>query len=50
MVLKVGQINKISLIKDSKGLIWRFVKFLLTEDVNIPKHSIAKGKFRFIRL
>ncbi len=40
---KVGQINTISLIKDNKGEYGVLVKFLLTEDVNIPKHSIAKA-------
>ncbi len=40
---KVGQINKISLIKDNKGQYGVLVKFLLTEDVQIPKHSIAKA-------
>jgi phospholipid/cholesterol/gamma-HCH transport system substrate-binding protein len=40
---KVGQINKISLIKDKNGKYGVLVKFLLTEDVNIPKHSIAKA-------
>ena len=40
---KVGQINKISLIKDSRGQYVVLVKFLLTEDVQIPKHSIAKA-------
>lgn len=40
---RVGQINKISLIKDSNGEYSVLVKFLLTEDVNIPKHSIARA-------
>lgn len=40
---KVGQINKISLIKDNKGAYGVLVKFLLSEDVQIPKHSIAKA-------
>jgi phospholipid/cholesterol/gamma-HCH transport system substrate-binding protein len=40
---KVGQINKISLIKDSRGQYGVLVKFLLTEDIQIPKHSIAKA-------
>lgn len=38
---KIGQVNKISLIKrDGKPMV--LVKFLLTEDINIPKGSIAK--------
>lgn len=40
---KVGQINKISLIKDRNGIYSVLVKFLLTEDIQIPKHSIAKA-------
>ena len=40
---KVGQINKISLIQDKNGQYVVLVKFLLTEDVQIPKHSIAKS-------
>lgn len=40
---KVGQINKISLIRDAKGEYSVLVKFLLTEEVNIPKHSVAKA-------
>ncbi len=39
---KVGQINKISLTKVN-GEYAVLVKFLLTEDVQIPKHSIAKA-------
>ena len=39
---KVGQVNKITLTKvDGKYAV--LVKFLLTEDVNIPKNSIAKA-------
>lgn len=40
---KVGQINKISLTQKSNGEYAVLVKFLLTEDVQIPKHSIAKA-------
>lgn len=40
---KVGQINKISLTQDKNGNYAVLVKFLLTEDVKIPKHSIAKA-------
>lgn len=40
---KVGQINKISLTKDKNGNYAVLVKFLLSEDVQIPKHSIAKA-------
>ncbi len=40
---KVGQINKISLTQDANGKYAVLVKFLLTEDVKIPKHSIAKS-------
>ena len=40
---KVGQINKISLFKQANGEYAILVKFLLTEDINIPKHSIAKA-------
>jgi phospholipid/cholesterol/gamma-HCH transport system substrate-binding protein len=40
---KVGQINKISLFQQSNGQYAVLVKFLLSEDVNIPKHSIAKS-------
>ena len=39
---KVGQINNISLTKIN-GEYAVLVKFLLTEDVQIPKHSIAKA-------
>lgn len=39
---KVGQINKITLIKVN-GEYAVLVKFLLTEEVQIPKHSIAKA-------
>lgn len=40
---KVGQINKISLTQKSNGEYAVLVKFLLTEDVQIPKHSVAKA-------
>ena len=40
---KIGQINKISLIQDKKGQYGVLVKFLITEDVQIPKKSIAKS-------
>jgi phospholipid/cholesterol/gamma-HCH transport system substrate-binding protein len=40
---KVGQINKISLNKNANGGYNVVVRFLLTEDVKIPKHSIAKA-------
>lgn len=40
---KVGQINKISLIKDHNGNYGVLVKFLVTENVQIPKHSVAKA-------
>jgi phospholipid/cholesterol/gamma-HCH transport system substrate-binding protein len=40
---KVGQINKISLTQKSNGEYAVLVKFLLTEDVKIPKNSIAKA-------
>jgi len=40
---KVGQINKISLVQDKNGEYVVLVKFLLTEDVKIPKKSIAKA-------
>ncbi len=40
---KVGQINKISLLKQSNGEYAVLVKFLLSEEVSIPKHSIAKA-------
>jgi phospholipid/cholesterol/gamma-HCH transport system substrate-binding protein len=39
---KVGQVNKISLIKKD-GVYNVLVKFLLTEDVKIPKKSTAKA-------
>ncbi len=39
---KVGQVNKISLMKRG-GEYQVLVKFLLTEDVKIPKNSIAKA-------
>lgn len=39
---KIGQINQISLIKKG-GEYQVLVKFLITEDVKIPKHSIAKA-------
>ena len=39
---KVGQVNKISLIGsgNQKSVL---IKFLLTEDVDIPKHSVARA-------
>lgn len=40
---KVGQINEISLTKLKNGEYGVLVKFLLTEDVNIPKKSIARA-------
>jgi phospholipid/cholesterol/gamma-HCH transport system substrate-binding protein len=40
---KVGQINDISLIQDKTGKYKVLVKFLLTEDVQIPKHSTARA-------
>jgi phospholipid/cholesterol/gamma-HCH transport system substrate-binding protein len=40
---KVGQISKISLLEDKSGKYGVLVKFLLTEDVKIPKHSIARA-------
>lgn len=40
---KVGQINKISLTQKSNGEYAVLVKFLLTEDVQIPKNSVAKA-------
>ena len=41
---KVGQINKLSLIKEpGKDYNKVLVKFLLTEDVQIPKGSVAKS-------
>jgi phospholipid/cholesterol/gamma-HCH transport system substrate-binding protein len=40
---KVGQINKISLIKQIDGKYAVLVKFLISEEVNIPIHSIAKS-------
>lgn len=39
---KVGQISEISLVND-KGGYNVLVKFLLTEDVKIPKHSVARA-------
>ncbi|MBL7919591.1 MAG: MCE family protein [Bacteroidia bacterium] len=39
---KIGQVNEISLIQKS-GKTQVLVKFLLTEDVKIPKNSIAKA-------
>lgn len=39
---KVGQVNKISLIKRN-GAYFVLVKFLLTEDVKIPKNSLARA-------
>jgi phospholipid/cholesterol/gamma-HCH transport system substrate-binding protein len=40
---KVGQINKISLTQDKRGDYAVLVKFILTEDIQIPKHSVAKA-------
>lgn len=40
---KVGQINKISLVQDKSGDYVVLVKFLLTENVKIPKKSIARA-------
>lgn len=40
---KVGQINKISLVQDKNGEYVVLVKFILTENVKIPKKSIAKA-------
>jgi len=40
---KVGQINEISLTQLKNGEYGVLVKFLLTEDVNIPKKSIARA-------
>lgn len=40
---KVGQINKISLTQKANGEYAVLVKFLLSEDVQIPKNSIAKA-------
>lgn len=40
---KVGQINNISLMQNKAGEYNVLVKFLLTEDVQIPKHSIARA-------
>lgn len=40
---KVGQINKITLVKDKSGKYVVLVKFLLTENVQIPKNSVAKA-------
>ncbi len=39
---KIGQVNKISLIKRG-GEYQVLVRFLVTEEVNIPKNSIAKA-------
>ena len=39
---KVGQVNKISLLKRG-GEYQVLVRFLITEDVNIPKNSVAKA-------
>ncbi|MBN8693765.1 MAG: MCE family protein [Bacteroidetes bacterium] len=39
---KIGQVNQITLIKKD-GEYQVLVKFLITEDVKIPKHSIAKA-------
>jgi len=39
---KIGQVNKITLIKD-KGEMKVLVKFILTEDVDIPKGSMARS-------
>lgn len=40
---KIGQINKISLVPTKDGQYSVLVKFLLTEDINIPKHSVARA-------
>lgn len=40
---KVGQINDISLVQNKSGKYEVLVKFLLTEDVKIPKKSIARA-------
>jgi phospholipid/cholesterol/gamma-HCH transport system substrate-binding protein len=40
---KVGQVNTIDLIKEGKNKNKVIVKFLLTEDVQIPKGSTAKA-------
>lgn len=40
---KVGQINEISLLQDKSGKYQVLVTFLLTEDVQIPKHSTARA-------
>lgn len=39
---KIGQVNKISLIKQ-QGEYHVLVRFLITEEVNIPRNSIAKA-------
>ena len=39
---KIGQINKISLI-NKNGEVKVLVKFLLTEDIKIPKNSVARA-------
>lgn len=40
---KVGQISKISLLPGKDGQYGVLVKFLLTEDIKIPKHSTARA-------
>jgi len=40
---KVGQINDISLTQDKDGKYQVLVTFLLTEDVKIPKNSVARA-------
>lgn len=40
---KVGQVNSISLVEDGPYKNQVIVKFVLTEEVNIPKKSVAKA-------
>ncbi len=40
---KIGQVNNISLMKQPNGEYAVLVKFLISEEVKIPKHSIAKA-------
>ncbi len=40
---KVGQVNSISLVEDGPFKNQVIVKFVLTEEVNIPKKSVAKA-------
>jgi phospholipid/cholesterol/gamma-HCH transport system substrate-binding protein len=40
---KIGQINDISLIQYKEGKYGVLVKFLISENVKIPKNSIAKA-------